>query len=138
MLHNGLSFILFPIGDISLLCGFLWFEWLSFPWFIGFGFLPPYEPWPLLGGGGRIFVWNFDIFQSFLEIGFKLFKHSFWSLKAHLSVNFQVQRSIIDLENLRFSVKIWPTFDRFEGSFLAMLGSKKSFSGLFQSCLEVV
>ena len=50
------------------------------------------------GGEVRIFGSNFDIFQSCLEVVFKLFGHSFWSLKAHLSVNFQVPMSIIDLE----------------------------------------
>ena len=38
------TYNLFPKGEFSLHCESPWFEWLSFPWFIGFGFLPPYDP----------------------------------------------------------------------------------------------
>ena len=46
--HN---YHLFPKGVFSLHCGSPWLEWLSFPCFIVFGILPPYEPWCLFPKG---------------------------------------------------------------------------------------
>ena len=50
-------------------CGSPWLEWLSFPWFTGFCFLPPYEHWPLLVGGDGRGVF-FCVFPLFIGFGF--------------------------------------------------------------------
>ena len=51
-----------------------WLEWLSFPWFTGLGFLPPYEPWPLFGG--RNGVAYFGRGEFWLKIWH--FSHPLW------------------------------------------------------------
>ena len=53
------SVFLFPKGEFTLPCGSPWFEWLSFPCFIGFDFFTPTNRGLYLVGGGAVVRWAY-------------------------------------------------------------------------------
>ena len=74
------------------------------------------------------------LFQSCLIVVQELFRHCFWTLMGLFQLNLQLQRSIYEFGNQDFR----SNFGSWYGNFWPFWGSKKSISGLFQSCLRVV
>ena len=88
--------VLFPKGELSLHCGSPWFEWLSFPCFIGQRFIRLYEMWPLLSGWWMVWHNAYKNQQKKKKKKPRFFPKKFWkgNTSHHHTTTHQIKATV--------------------------------------------
>ena len=134
---------LFPGGEFLRThhFGSPWFEWLSSPWFILWNFLPlrfVVFIWWVVGGWWAYFWVNFWLFSKLFGSCFKIVWALFLDSESPYLRVLSAQKKIWWQPKSRFSLKFWPPCHGPFNHFWPFSGSKKSFSGPFESWFGVV